>query len=591
MKQMLYQLKIILTEKQRKGLFFLFLGAVFNASLDTIAVALMAPFMSVLTNLGGFEESAIGIVMAAYFNVNSKEQALIILSAGFILLYLVRGISKIIYNSVQARMMADYRTDLSIRLFSFIMNKPYSFHLKHNTSETQRLVNGDVHNCFAALNSLLSTMSCLFVSSGIFAVLLFMNWKLTMLLLIIVAFFVVWAKRVLKNIIKRYADMSYTANGEIYKWVSQAIGGLKNILVKHREAYYVDQYSFYAKNAAKANSNYIAIDLMPKVLIDTACMVLVFATVLIEVLVGNDINSSLPMFATFALAAMRLIPVANSLTSTMNQLSFYRPSLDAVISMMENGQVEANVDARILAAEESKAGLDEHKVLTKGIELFDISFKYDDAETWLYNDLNLYIPARKSVAFIGTTGSGKTTLADIILGLHKPLTGKVLADGIDISENSIWWSTMLGYIPQFVYLSDDTIRANVALGEKREAIDDVWVWSCLEKAHMKEFVESLPDGLDTVTGENGVRLSGGQRQRIGIARALYCKPQFLVMDEATSSLDGETEKMIVESINAISKDITILIIAHRLSTIENCDMVYRIEDGKSILERTEKLSQ
>ena len=189
------------------------------------------------------------------------------------------------------------------------------------------------------------------------------------------------------------------------------------------------------------------------------------------------------------------------------------------------------------------------------------------------------------MAFVGVTGSGKTTLADIILGLHTPLSGKVLADGVDIAEHPEWWASLLGYIPQFVYLCDDTIRANVAFGEERENVDDEWVWKCLERAQLKEFVENLPEGLDTITGENGVRLSGGQRQRIGIARALYTNPQFLVMDEATSSLDGETEAAIVSAINRLSGDITILIIAHRLSTIENCDIVYRIENGKATRER------
>jgi len=585
MKKMLYQLKIILTKKQRKGLLWLFLGAVFTAILDTLAVALMAPFMSALTNLDSFDESSIGVAMASYFNVTSKEQALIVLSSSFIFLYILRGISKIVYNSVQARIMAVYRTDLSIRLFSYIMSKPYSFHMKHNSAETQRLVSSDVHNCFSVLNNLLSTMSCLLVSMGIFVVLLYMNWTLTLLLLIVVALFIIWVKRVLKGIIDKYARMSYEANTEIYKWVSQATGGLKSILVKHREKYYVEQYGFYAKNAARANSNYIAIDLMPKVLIDTVCMVIVFTTVLVEVLVGNDISSSLPMFATFALAALRLIPVASSLTATMNQIGFCRPSLDSVVSLIESGQLKEHAESDIFDNEESESKLCEHNLLVDGIELFNISFKYDDAENWLYQGLNLRIPAKKSVAFIGTTGSGKTTLADIILGLHTPTSGKVLADGIDISENPVWWSSMLGYIPQFIYLSDDTIRANIALGEKRDTIDDSWVWACLERAQIKEFVESLPDGLDTITGENGVRLSGGQRQRIGIARALYSKPQFLVMDEATSSLDGETEKAIVDSINAISKDITILIIAHRLSTIENCDIVYRIENGTATLEK------
>lgn len=226
--------------------------------------------------------------------------------------------------------------------------------------------------------------------------------------------------------------------------------------------------------------------------------------------------------------------------------------------------------------------------LVDSIEVKNISFGYKDAESRLYSDLSLTIPAKKSVAFVGTTGSGKTTLADIILGLHRPEKGVVLADGIDVSKCPEWWSEMIGYIPQFIYLCDDTIRANVAFGVNEAEINDDLVWKVLERAQMKEFVRSLPEGLNTVIGENGVRLSGGQRQRIGIARALYFKPQFLVMDEATSSLDEETEKAIVDSINELSGTLTLLIIAHRLSTIKECDLIYRIENGCASLEKGEK---
>ena len=189
------------------------------------------------------------------------------------------------------------------------------------------------------------------------------------------------------------------------------------------------------------------------------------------------------------------------------------------------------------------------------------------------------------MAFIGVTGSGKTTLADVLLGLHAPLSGRVLADGHNIHEEPVWWADRVGYIPQMIYLCNDSIRKNVAFGFSEKDIDDARVWHCLEEAQLKEFVEGLPDGLDSLTGENGVRLSGGQRQRIGIARALYTDPQFLVMDEATSALDNETERAIIESVNRLAGKKTLLIIAHRLTTIEDCDLVFRIENGQARLVR------
>ena len=583
MKRVLAQIWGILTKDQRKGILLLLAASLFLALLDTVTVALMAPFMTLMTNLSGYDESMFGKFMSRTFGVTSTEQAILALTVGFIVLYVVRGVCKILYQFWQARKVAGYRAELATRLFSNIMHKPYAYHLVHNTAETQRLVNNDVYRVFMILNSLVSSASYLLTVIGIVIVLLSMNVVLTGILFALIAAFMLWVRIGLKKKIDKYSKMSHQANTDTFAWVAQSIGGLKSILVKRKQDFYVRRYTGLADISADCEATYQATDMMPKVLVDTGCMLLVFGTVLVELLLGKDISSTLPMFAAFAIAAMRMIPIVSNLTSVINSMNYFRPSVQCIHEIVCSGELgqagKAGADAE---AKETAAG---HGVLKDGIELSHIAFRYDEAQDSLYEDLNLEIPARKSVAFVGMTGSGKTTLADIILGLHKPTAGKVLADGIDIAEQPEWWSSLLGYIPQFVYLCDDTIRANVAFGEEKEAVDDDWVWQCLERAQMKEFVESLPDGLDTVTGENGVRLSGGQRQRIGIARALYSKPQFLVMDEATSSLDGETEQAIVNAINRLSGDITILIIAHRLSTIENCDIVYRIENGKAVRER------
>ena len=220
--------------------------------------------------------------------------------------------------------------------------------------------------------------------------------------------------------------------------------------------------------------------------------------------------------------------------------------------------------------------------IVSGINLENVSFRYEESKEWLYQDVSIEIPVAKSVAFIGTTGAGKTTLADIILGIHQPSKGKVTVDGKDIFDSKYkrWWAGCIGYIPQTIYLCDYTVRKNVAFGVEESKIDDERVWACLKEASLNTFVEELPDGLNTITGENGLRLSGGQRQRIGIARALYHDPPFLVMDEATSSLDNDTEAAIIETINGMSGKKTMLIIAHRLTTIKGCDYVYRIDNHK-----------
>ncbi len=586
MKRVLMQIRTILTKDQRRGVLLLMAGGFLLALLDTVTVALMAPFMTLLTNLAGYEESMFGRFMARFFGVTDKKQAILILTIGFIILYIIRGVSKIAYNFWQARKVNDYRADLSSRLFNSIMHKPYAYHLVHNSAETQRLVHNDTIRCFVIINNLISYVACVLTAVGIIIVLISLNVLLTGILFAVMFLFMLWVRKGLKKRISRYSEISHAANTKTFAWVSQSLGGLKNILVKRKQEYYINRYSDLVHEGARCDGNYQGIDLMPKALVDAGCMLLVFGTVLVELLLGQDLNATLPVFAAFAIAAMRMIPLVSNLTTVINNMTFYRPAMEAIYDVVVKGELDTEADGQRTAA-----GKDEGKgqdVLHEGVELSHIAFRYEGAQETLYEDLNLTIPARKSVAFVGVTGSGKTTLADIILGLHKPLNGRVLADGKDISEQPEWWSSQLGYIPQFVYLCDDTIRANIAFGEERDAVDDEWVWNCLEKAQLKEFVENLPDGLDTVTGENGVRLSGGQRQRIGIARALYTNPQFLVMDEATSSLDGETEAAIVKAINQLSGDITILIIAHRLSTIENCDIVYRIENGKAALERETK---
>lgn len=581
MKTVLKKLNLVLERKQKKGIFLLFLGAFFIALLDTASVSLMAPFMTFLTNPSSENNNLLNGGFSRIFHLNSASEMLAALSALFILLYLVRGACKIVYNFFQARLIALYRTELSIKLFSYVMHKPYDYHLHHNTAETQRLVNSDVGGCFALIDSITLTVSSGLLSLGIFAVLLMLNWRLTLALVFFIGLFLLFVKNFLKRLIAKMADASYLADSEMNKWVSQTIGGLKTVLVKRKQDYYVTHYGAAAKNAAVARSNFNVANSIPKIMIDTICMVMVFAVVLTQIVIGNNIISDLPVFATFSMAALRLVPVIGQVTSTVNAFTFYRPSLNAIYEVLRTGEVEQEEAARIEKQESERNRAGKPMSLTKEVCLSHISFRYSDMQTKLFNDLNLVIPAKKSVAFVGVTGSGKTTLADIILGLHEPNSGAILVDGQDTRQNPMGWADLIGYIPQFIYLCDDTIRANVALGDEKEQVNDTWVWDCLERAQMKEFVQSLPDGLDTVTGENGIRLSGGQRQRIGIARALYCKPQFLLMDEATSSLDGDTEKAIVDSINSLSGDMTMLIIAHRLSTIESCDIVYKVENGRA----------
>jgi ABC-type multidrug transport system fused ATPase/permease subunit len=582
MKEIFFKLRSILTAEQKKGAMYLLVGSTVIALIDSATVMLMMPFMAALTNMDATQQPMLKMI-GSVLGTTSARDILAILAIAFIALYLIRGALKIVFNFKQAHMIAYYRKDLASRLFKYVMNKPYAYHLQHDMAQTQHLVATDVDSTYGLLNILLTTGSNLLMSVFLVVSLIVISPTLTIVIVILGLGLLYFIKGYIVKKIHRYSMMNYTSGIQMVKWVTEAISGLKSILVKRKQNYYIEKYVQAADACADANSTYVAMDGLPKILVDTISMVAIFTAVLVQLQMVDQLNSSLPMFAAFAMAAIRLMPVLSQVMSTVNVMSYYKPSVDAIYAMLTESQVDRQVKLEESAEKQKRneAKEDFHFLIEQGIQVDHIMFQFEGADTPLYTDLSLQIPARKSVAFIGTTGSGKTTLADIILGLQYPSKGKILVDGIDIAEEPDWWASKVGYIPQLVYLCDDTIRANIAFGYDEKEIDDAQVEKCLELAQLKEFVDSLPDGVLTVTGENGIRLSGGQRQRIGIARALYSNPQFLLMDEATSALDNETERAVVEAIDKLAGNLTILIIAHRLSTIQNCDMVYRIENGRA----------
>jgi ABC-type multidrug transport system fused ATPase/permease subunit len=304
------------------------------------------------------------------------------------------------------------------------------------------------------------------------------------------------------------------------------------------------------------------------------------AVIAFLMLKGREVDTLLPQLSAFAVAAVRLMPSVNRMTTNINSMSYLEPSLDKMLEHLSVAERWANepdgAEAGLAGGNES----DEKLTLSEKVELSDITYCYPDAPSPVLSHADMEIPIGKSVGVVGASGAGKTTAIDILLGLLPPQAGQVLSDGMDIQKNYAGWLSHIGYIPQMIFMLDDTIRANVAFGIPKDEIDEKKVWKAIEEAQLAEFVKSLPDGLDTTIGERGVRLSGGQRQRIGIARALYPDPELLIFDEATSALDNETEAAIMESINALHGHKTLVIIAHRLTTIEECDIVYRVDNGK-----------
>ena len=422
---------------------------------------------------------------------------------------------------------------------------------------------------------LIQLMTEVVVAIFLCAVLLIVDPMMTSMITVILLIMTFIIVKILKPRLNTLGQDNQEVQARMGKWRNQSIFGIKEVKVLHKEKFFVENYSVYAKNAADLNSKYNVLNNMPRLLIETICIGGLLSYMAICIMLGQEIVEMAPQMMAFAVAAVRLMPSVNRINTYVNNIAFYGPSICFVYDNIDfrDYKEERKVSQRLIE-EKTPVSVEGEIALEK------ITYKYPNTEKLILDNADMVIPIGKSVGIIGPSGAGKTTAVDILMGLLDIQSGKITCGGRDVMENYGSWLSHIGYIAQNIYLTDDPIRDNVAFGVKREDIDDKRIWEVLEEAQMKEFVESLPEGLDTSVGERGVRISGGQRQRLGIARALYHNPEILVFDEATSALDTETETAIMEAIDKFHGKKTLIIIAHRLRTIENCDMIFRVEGGK-----------
>lgn len=572
-KQYLY----IFNAKQKKALLFLLFGLVICAVLDALAVALMGSFTILLLNVDAVFNDVRLYAFYQFANCRSASQFLIMFALIIASIYLLRGVLRFYLQYKQAIMIGQYRAELSNHLFTKVVMQPYNYHVKHNSSQLQQLLTEFISNTFSLLDNVLLAVAATLVGVCFLVVLLLTNWAITLAITLFLLLVLFITNRYIKKYVQDTATEYNKAFGCAIKWIYQTLGAIKDIIAKNSRPFFIDEYSKHAKTVAMTYARYYTWQSAPKFIIETMVMVGVFLATAVIIQNGQNATKYLPILATFALAATRLIPTFSQLSTTLSLVAFCKPAVGEVYhALTEDASAEGS---RVMDADNVEA----KSPLKDSIQIDNICFSFEDSDAPLLHNVSVRIKIGQSIAFIGPSGSGKTTLADIILGVYKPDSGRITADAVDIHRNPKWWSRKIGYIPQYIYLCDDSIRANVAFGFAPDMDNDAKIWQCLGKAQMKEFVESLPEQLDTNIGDNGVRLSGGQRQRIGIARALFSDPEVLVMDEATSSLDPATEAAIIQSVNALAGEKTLIIIAHRLTTIEGCDHVYRVE-GRNLFQ-------
>ena len=460
------------------------------------------------------------------------------------------------------------------------MQAPYTFHLQRNTAELLRNATQEVNLVVnQVMTPVLKLAKEAVISISILLFLLIIEPLITLLTVVVLGgatglFLLLTQKRV-----KRYGELEQRERREMIKGLNQGVGGIKDARILNREADFIEKF----RGAADRSSVYLTykrfLSSIPKPIIETIAVVGMMGIAVTLVWQGRGVASIIPVLSLFAMAVVRLLPALQQVTQFMTRLRY---NIVAVEPLYNDLQELDEYQKKFLADRNKQNRL----TLKEKIEARDIHYAYPDSEEKALNGVTFTIPKGRAVAFTGTSGAGKTSMVDLLLGLLEPGRGEIRVDGKNIHDQLSAWQMNIGYIPQFIYLSDETVRNNIAFGLPDDQINEEQVWRAVQLAQLEDLINKLPDGLDTVIGESGTRLSGGQRQRVGIARALYHDPQVLVMDEATSALDNITEKQIIDAIENLKGERTIIMIAHRLTTVMNCDHLYLMEDGKIVKEGT-----
>lgn len=566
---------ILLSSRQRLFSGLLMGAILLNAILETLSIGLILPLINLLNNLEAVQNYPVIVRFANFFGLTDNRDILTYVFYLFIAVYISKTAFFISLGYFRQRFVADIMNKLSMRLLKIYLHSPWIFHLNKNSAELQNNVIIQVGSiCTGLISSLLNMSTEVLVAIAIIILMVTIDPITTLLAFFLIGLTSLIFFYFIRGKLESYGSIAQKFMTKMIKTANEAFGGIKENKVLGREDYYVKTFGKDNFEYTKTWIYPALIHLAQRSMIEIVFIGSIVIISLYILMAGGETSYLLSILALFAAAAFRLMPSVSRIALAISQIKYYTPILDTIYN-------DIKIPLKYDKIKESDTQLvSPIQMFQESIKLENVCFRYPDTEDNILDSISISIPKGYSVGFIGPSGAGKTTIVDIILGLLKPDSGKVLVDGYDIHENRRSWQRNIGYIPQNIYLSDNTIRRNVAFGLDDAQIDDNKVWKAIKNAQLDEVVGNLSEGLDTWIGEHGLKISGGQRQRIGIARSLYNDPDVLVLDEATSSLDAETEKEISNSINKLSKEKTLLIIAHRLTTVENCDIRFYLRNGK-----------
>ena len=573
----------LLSNSERKSAGLLMIMILIMALLDVIGVASILPFMAVLTNPNLIETNNIlnsSFKILNNYGINSYDEFLFTLGIFVFILLIISLLFRSLTVYFQIRFVQMREHSIGRRLLEFYLNQPYSWFLNRNSADLGKSIISEVQKIINfGVRPLIELIAKGIVTVAIITLLIVTNPKLALIVSISLSGIYALIFYFAREYLGVNGNKNLKNNKERFRAFTEAFGASKEVKVLGIEQSYIDRFSKSSKIFAQTQAMSKIISQAPRYILEAVAFGGMLLIILYSIAISGSFNSSLPVISLYIFAGYRIMPALQQIYGSLTQLTFISPSLDKLMHDLNNFKTY----------DENQNKQDKDALhLKKNIKLKNIYYSYPNTNYPTLNNINLTIPVKSTVGFVGQTGSGKTTIVDIILSLLEAQKGVLEVDGkIITSQNSKKWLRSIGYVPQNIYLSDDTVAANIALGVNPKEINQNLVEKSAKIANIHDFVvNELPKKYKTTIGERGIRLSGGQCQRIGIARALYRNPSVLILDEATSSLDNQTESILMDAVNNLRKDITIILIAHRLNTVKNCDIIFKIEKGHLVTQGT-----
>ena len=549
----------------------MFAFGLIGTALEALGIGLVIPVMTTMSKATTGNSGSVLQPLFNFFGIRAVGSMVGVAVLCIVATYFVKNLYKLFYGYISGRVGNFTSHEVTSQLFRSYLNRPYTFHLQRNSSDLLNSMQQEAGMTIGLVGGVIGLAQELLLASAVIWLMVYTEPLAAVSTVIILVVGSMIYLKVTKPMVKRFGQQRQEIQAPLTRYLLQGFGGVKDIKVLGRSNDFLNQYKSQNLIVQDATLRYGLLKSIAPMW--TELLAMSGLTVVVWVMVWQDRppDRIIPLLGLFVIATWRFVPTVNSVVNLTNSIRYSRPAVESVYREFEYIKSQQDIVKTQI-------------VFNDKVEMRNLTFNYPNTITPSLHDVNIVVHKGETVGFIGPSGAGKSTLVDVILGLLPQTSGELLIDGVEMQEHNLEWQSTIGYVSQAIYLTDDTVRRNVAFGIAEKNVDEVALERALRSAQLWDFVDSLPNKTHTIVGERGVRVSGGQRQRIGIARALYHEPQVLVLDEATSSLDIETETEVMSAIRALQGFKTILIVAHRLSTVQHCDRLYRIEDAQIVAE-------